>query len=56
MVYSSANDVSVDVRPFASQLSNIMDMDQDVGGCNGDAANNNNFVCADASSSNLNFR
>lgn len=56
IVYSRANDVSADVRPFASQLSNIMDMDQDVGGCNGDAANNNNFVCADASSSNLNFR
>ena len=45
-----ANDVSADVRPFASQLSNIMAADKAAGGCNSSAASSNNFVCADASS------
>lgn len=45
-----ANDVSADVRPFASQLSNIMAADKAAGGCNSSAASSNNFVCADATS------
>jgi len=45
-----ANDVSADVRPFASQLSNIMAADKVAGGCNSSAASSNNFICADATS------
>ncbi len=45
-----ANDVSADVRPFASKLSNIMAADTAAGGCNSSAASSNNFICADASS------
>jgi secreted trypsin-like serine protease len=44
--YGGASDISADVRPFATQLRQIMASDNTSKGCDDLAAGANNFICA----------
>ncbi len=44
--YGEASDISADVRPFTSQLRQIMENDNTSKGCDKLVADTNNFVCA----------